>query len=457
MTIVLHAPRALLPSGWARDVRVSIGADGRIASVASGTAPGPGDLALADEVLMPAPTNLHSHTFQRAMAGLTEFRSGPEGDDFWSWRSLMYRFLDAMTPEEIEAVAAFAFVEMLEGGFAACTEFHYLHNAPGGAPYSDPAELPGRICRAAAETGIGLTLLPVHYVQGGVDGRPLAGGQLRFRTGRDSFAAILDGAAHHLAALPADAVLGVAPHSLRAVPPADVAWAAGLRPAGPVHIHAAEQTGEVAEVVAGHGARPVELLLDLGAAARWCLIHATHMTEEETRRLAASGAVAGLCPITESSLGDGIFPAASFLARGGRLGIGTDSNLLIDVAAELRTLEYSQRLRDRSRAILVAPGRSCGRFLWETAAAGGAQAAGREAGAIAPGLWADLLSVDATAPGLASRGGDFIPDSLIFARSALRPRRVWSAGRVTVEDGRALARDGAEARYRRALARLLAV
>jgi formimidoylglutamate deiminase len=453
MTETLHAEAALLPGGWARDVRVAIGGDGRIASVSAGAAAAPGDRRLGAAVLLPALANLHSHTFQRAMAGLTEYRSGPAGDNFWSWRALMYRFLDRMRPEDVEAVAALAFCEMLEGGFAACAEFHYLHNAPGGAAYADPAELSARIVAAAARTGIGLTLLPVHYVRGGADGRPLAGGQLRFRTGRESYARLVEAAAAHLGAAGADAVLGVAPHSLRAVPPEDVAWAAELRPGAPVHIHAAEQTAEVDEVRAAHGARPVELLLDrCGAGAGWVLVHATQMTAGETAALARCGAVAGLCPVTESNLGDGIFPADAFLAAGGRFGVGTDSNVLIDAAAELRTLEYSQRLRDRARVVLADGGRSNGRTLFEAALAGGAQAAGRAAGAIAPGLWADLMTLDADLPGPA---GDRVLDHAIFARRGPVVRDLWSAGRHVVRDGRAVARSTIEPCWRKALERLL--
>lgn len=456
MGIAIHAGTALLPQGWAGQVRVTLGTDGRIAAVAPGAAVEPGDLRLPGAVLLPAPANLHSHSFQRAMAGLTEHRSGPAGDDFWSWRALMYRFLDRMTPDEIGAVAAMAFVEMLEGGFAACAEFHYLHNRPGGLPYDDPAELAGRIAAAAAETGIGLTLLPVQYLRGGADGRPLAGGQLRFATPRDHLGRILEGAAAHLRALPADARLGVAPHSLRACPPAEIAFAAGLLHGAPVHIHAAEQLREVEEIRAAHGARPVELLLGLGAGPGWCLVHSTQMTPAETAALARSGAVAGLCPVTESNLGDGIFPGPAFLAAGGRLGIGTDSNVLIDAPAELRTLEYSQRLRDRARVVLTDGLRSSGRLLWEEACRGGAAALGRDSGEIAPGRLADLLAVSLDGPELGERRGDAILDSLVFAAPRWRPLHLWSAGRQVVTEGRARARDRAEPAFRRALARLLA-
>ncbi|MEM9198155.1 MAG: formimidoylglutamate deiminase [Pseudomonadota bacterium] len=449
----LHAPHALLPDGWAADVRVEIAADGSIAAVAAGQPRQPGDTAL-DTPLLPAPTNLHSHTFQRAMAGLTECAIGGS-EDFWSWRRLMYRFLDRMTPADIEAVAAWAFVEMLEGGFAACAEFHYLHHQPGGGSYDDPAETGGRICAAARAAGIGLTLLPVLYQRAGLDEASVAGGQLRFGCDRDRFVRLLDATRAHLQADGADPIsLGVAPHSLRAVAPADVAWAAGLLPDGPVHIHVAEQVAEVAEVTAALGRRPVETLLDLGADARWCLIHATHMTDAETAALAASGAVAGLCPVTEANLGDGVFPAAAFLAAGGRLGIGSDSNICIDVGGELRLLEYGQRLTRRARAVLADDG-SVGQALWMATCRGGAQAAGRRAGAIAPGLRADLLTLQA-APGVAAMPPAERLDHAIFAAPRLPVDRLWVAGRRAVEQGRALARDALRAPFERTMAQLLA-
>jgi len=457
--VSLHAGSALLAGGWARDVRVEFGSDGRIAAVEAGVSPRPGDERLEGRILLPAPTNLHSHAFQRAMAGMTEAR-GPssaagERDSFWTWRRLMYRFLDTLTPDDIEAIAALVQVEMAESGYAASVEFHYLHNQVGGAPYGDPAELSARIAAAATTTGIGLTLLPVLYMQGGCDGRALAGGQLRFACDRDHFAGILEGAVRAAGALPADTVVGVAPHSLRAVPQDAVAEVSRLRPGAPVHIHAAEQTAEVEEVAAAHGARPVALLLEMGIDRRWCLIHSTHMEPAETEGLARSGAVAGLCPLTESSLGDGIFDGARFLAAGGLFGVGSDSNIRIALSEELRTLEYSQRLRDRARAVL-ADARSTGRVLFETALAGGARAAGRDAGAIEAGGFADLMTLDAGSLSIAGLSGDMALDAWIFAGDDRAVRDVWAAGRRLVTDGRHFAREAVEARYRKVIARLRA-
>jgi formimidoylglutamate deiminase len=395
--------------------------------------------------------NLHSHTFQRAMAGLTE-RRGPGADSFWTWRERMYAFLTRMTPVDVEAVATLAMVEMAEAGYGAVCEFHYLHHAPDGSPHADRAEMANRIVAAAEGTGLGLTLLPVLYMQGGCDGRALAGGQVRFGNDINGFSQLLDA----VNGMPADGVLGVAPHSLRAVPPDAMAEVAALRPGAPVHIHAAEQVAEVAEVQAALGARPVQWLLDHGADARWCLIHATQMEPGETAALARSGAVAGLCPMTEANLGDGIFDAAQFRAAGGALGVGTDSNVLISLVEELRLLEYSQRLALRARGVLADAGQSVGRSLYDAALAGGARAAGRRTGAIATGNWADLVALDTGAVALSERRGDALLDSWIFAAGQSVVRDVWSAGRHVVTEGRHIARDAAEAGFRAALARLVA-
>lgn len=447
---MIHASTALTPDGWRDDLRVEI-SGGRIVALAQGAAQ-PGDERV--DALVPAPVNLHSHTFQRAMAGLTERRSAGQ-DSFWTWRTLMYRFLDQLSPEDVQAVAAMAMVEMAEAGFAAVAEFHYLHHAPGGAAYADRAEMAGRIVAAAGEVGLGLTLLPVLYEQGGCDGRALAAGQLRFGNDPDGFAALWQGAAAHGAGLGPDARIGVAPHSLRAVSRDSLAWVAGLAPEAPVHIHVAEQLAEVAEVEAAYGARPVRWLLDNHAVdGRWCLIHATQMDPDETLALAASGAVAGLCPITEANLGDGIFDGARFHAAGGRFGVGSDSNVRIDLAEELRLYEYSQRLQLKGRAILAGEGVSVGRTLWQGAAAGGAQAAGRAAGAITPGLWADLLALDLTGADFEGRRGDLILDTFLFARPEGRIRQLWSAGRPLLQAGRHPARPAIEARFAAVMRRL---
>ncbi|MHA3979306.1 formimidoylglutamate deiminase [Halovulum sp. GXIMD14794] len=443
----LWAKTALTPEGWKDSVLVTLGEDGKIRDVAAGQ-PAQGQRV---DCLLPAPVNCHSHAFQRAMAGLTERRGPDPRDSFWTWRRLMFRFLDRLDPDQVEAIAAFVQMEMLEAGYGTNVEFHYLHHAPEGVPYANLAEMAERIAAASATTGIGLTLLPVHYQFGGCDGRPLTQGQARFGNDPERFARLVEGSRAALASLPADAGLGVAPHSLRAVAPETLAETAKLIPEGPVHMHLAEQPGEVDEILAAYGRRPVEFMLDNGLLdERWCVIHVTQMTPDETAALAATGAVAGLCPITESSLGDGIFDGVRYLAHGGRIAVGSDSNIRISLSEELRTLDLSQRLRDNSRAALATADRSTGRRLFEAVTEGGAASAGRHSGAIAPGHWADLLALDTSAPDLEGLSGDLLLDSFTFA-SGDAVADVWAAGRHMVKGGRHVAHDAITDRYRAAV------
>lgn len=447
----IWARTALVPQGWAHDVLIGIGDDGRIASVAPGTPP----QGTRTGILLPAPVNVHSHAFQRAMAGLTEGRGPDPRDSFWTWRHLMFRFLDRLTPDHVQAIAAFVQMEMLEAGYATSAEFHYLHHRPGGAPYDDIAEMSGRIAAAAADSGIGLCLLPVHYEFGGCDGRRLGPGQVRFGTDADGFAALHAAAVAALAPLPADTGHGVAPHSLRAVSADDLRAFARRFPTGPIHMHLAEQRAEVDEISAALGARPVDWALDsLDLSDRWCLIHCTQMTPDETLRLAATGAVAGLCPITESSLGDGTFDGVRWLDAGGAIAVGSDSNIRIALSEELRTLDYSQRLRDGSRAALATSDMSTGRRMFDAVLRGGAQATGRDTGALRPGLWADMLALDDADVDLQGRTGDTILDTWIFAGDDRMVRDVWSAGRHMVQGGRHRHRSPIVAAYARALADL---
>ncbi|MEM1344658.1 MAG: formimidoylglutamate deiminase [Pseudomonadota bacterium] len=448
----LHAKTALTSQGWQHAVRVVLGDDGRIATIETGAKPSPEDESV--DILLPAPANLHSHSFQRAMAGLTEYR-GRGRDSFWTWRALMYRFLENLTPEQVEAIAAQVFVEMLEAGYGAVGEFHYLHHKLDGVAYDDPAEMGARIAAAAQDTGIGLTLLPVLYSRGGADGTPLSDAQRRFGCDLARFETLFEASKRAVAALPDDTALGVAPHSLRAVGPEALREVAMLAPEAPLHIHVAEQAAEVEEVEAALGARPVAWLLDnLEVDARWCLIHATQMKPGETVGLAVCGAVAGLCPITEANLGDGIFDGGRYVAAGGRFGVGSDSNVRIGLAEELRQLEYTQRLRSGERAVLSSPTWSVGRTLFERACEGGAQALGRASGAIAEGRLADLVSLDAKALALAERRGDRLLDGWIFAGDDRVIDCVWSAGRQMVRGGRHRGRARIEARFRTVMAEL---
>ncbi|HEY5829425.1 MAG TPA: formimidoylglutamate deiminase [Hyphomicrobiaceae bacterium] len=447
----LHVQHALLETGWQRDVLIRIEGP-RIAAIEAGAAAPAGVERLAG-IAVPGVANVHSHAFQRAMAGLVE-RRGPEDDSFWTWREVMYRFLARMTPDDVEAIAAWAYVEMLEAGFTAVGEFHYLHNAPDGARYADPAEMAGRIVAAAEASGIGLALLPCFYAHGGCGGKAAKPGQARFLSDIESFRRLIEASRRHLSRLDG-AVLGIAPHSLRAVDAAELRALVDAWPAGPIHMHAAEQMGEVEECIAWSGARPVEwLLANMAVDARWCLIHTTHMTPQESRDLARSGATAGLCPITEANLGDGIFEAARFLDAGGRIAVGTDSNVRISVAEELRTLEYGQRLRERKRNRLGPTGASTGRHLFDLARAGGARALGLDGGMLAVGKVADIVVLDAEHPALIGRDGDAALDAWLFASGDGVVRDVIAGGRHVVVDGRHVARDAVLARFAAAMRRL---
>jgi formimidoylglutamate deiminase len=442
-SVQLWFEQALLQHGWARDVRIKI-VKGRIASVETNTPRDTRDEAHA--VGLPGLPNLHSHAFQRGMAGLAETR-GPSSDSFWTWREIMYRFVERLDPDAFEAIAAMAFAEMLESGFTRVGEFHYLHRDPSGAAYADPAEMAARIAAAADETGIGLTLLPVFYAHSGFGGEAPKPTQRRFIHDLDGYAALLEASRSAVKPL-GDAVVGVAPHSLRAVTAEELAHVAAL--AAPIHIHVAEQTKEVDDCIAWSGKRPVQWLLDNAPVdARWCLVHTTHMTPEESAALAKSGAVAGLCPITEANLGDGIFPAPDYLEHGGRFGVGSDSNVLIDAAEELRLLEYAQRLQHRARNVFASQdGASTGAALFRAALAGGMQALGA-------GETADLVSLDLDHPALTGRKEDALLDAWIFAARAGAIDCVWRQGRKVVRHGRHRARDEIVERYRLAVAKML--
>jgi len=445
----LFASQALLPYGWANNVRITFDA-GRIAAVSHDATPAPGDERQA--ILVPAMPNLHSHAFQRGMAGLAEMR-GASTDSFWSWRETMYRFALTMTPAQVEAVAGQLYVEMLEAGFGRVGEFHYLHHDRDGKAYANIAEMGERIAAAAHASGISLTLLPVFYAHSTFGGAPANEGQRRFVNNADRFARLLEASRAAVSRLD-QAVVGVAPHSLRAVTPDELEAVTAMAGNAPIHIHVAEQVREVEDCLAWSGARPVEwLLANVPVDRRWCPIHATHMTEAETDALAASGATAGLCPITEANLGDGTFAAGRFLDASGGFGIGSDSNVLIGVADELRQLEYSQRLLHRQRNVLGRANGSTGRRLFDAALTGGAAALGAGPAGIAAGASADLVSLDENHPTLAGKDGDAILDAWIFA-GGTKVDCVWVHGRKQVEDGRHVRRDAIADAFRTVMRQL---
>jgi formimidoylglutamate deiminase len=450
----LHAERALLDEGWADAVLIEIAADGRLAAVTSGAAAG--DAERAAGPVVPAMVNLHSHAFQRAMAGLAE-RAGGAEDSFWTWRQIVYGFVARMDPDDLEAIAAQLYVEMLKAGYAAVGEFHYLHHDRDGRPYADPAEMSWRILAAAATTGIALVHLPVLYATSGFGATAAGPEQRRFINKLEGFLEIVARVAQAVSGAP-DLAVGIAPHSLRAVPAPLLAEAlAGfdrLVPGGPIHIHIAEQIREVEECRAWSGTTPVAWLLDhAGVDGRWCLVHATHMTEAETVSLAGSGAVAGLCPTTEANLGDGLFPAVAYAAARGRFGIGSDSHISVNPVEELRWLEYGQRLIHRRRNLLHGADGSLGRHLWARAAAGGAQALGLASGRLEAGRRADLVVLDPEVPALAASGADAL-DAAIFAANRNPVQDVMVGGRWVVREGSHAQEAEIAARYRRTIARL---
>jgi formimidoylglutamate deiminase len=452
---------AWLPHGWASNVQIDIDDRGGFASVDEDE-PRADAQHLGRYVLSGMP-NLHSHAFQRAMAGLAERQTHDE-DSFWTWRETMYAFAGRIDPDSMRAIAAQVYVEMLKAGFTHVCEFHYLHHQPDGKPYADPAAMSLALIEAAREAGIGMTLLPTLYLTGGFDKRPLSERQRRF--GHDDVNAYLRLVEQLRKMEDSTLRIGVALHSLRAVPQ-DAMQAvldSGLVDEAPIHIHVAEQIGEVQDCLALRNARPVEWLLDHAPVdLRWCLVHATHMTADETRRVAESGAVAGLCPTTEANLGDGLFPLKAYLDAGGTLGIGSDSHISVSPVEELRWLEYGQRLSTRHRNISVSESsNSVGETLWSDALFGGAQASGVDVGEIegvdpastVAGPRADLLVLNEDSPALAGRSVESALDTFLFAGNANLVRHVMVDGKWVVRDFRHPDEERIAARYRETAARL---
>lgn len=441
----------MLSEGWATSVRLTL-REGRIETVEVGAQPQAGDEL--HEIGLPGLPNLHSHAFQRAMAGRAERRTDA-ADDFWLWRTRMYELASVVEPADLQAIAALAYAEMLQAGFVRVGEFHYLHNARNGQAYDDPGEMAASLATAAAEAGIGLTLLPVFYAHSGFGGLAPAEGQGRFLKDLDGYARLLDASRHAISQLPG-AVLGVAPHSLRAVTPDELQAVAALAPQDPIHIHIAEQQKEVDDCLAWSGQRPIAWLFDNAEIdRRWCLVHATHADAAELTGLARCGAAVGLCPITEANLGDGLFAADRFLQAGGRFGVGSDSNVLIDAAEELRLLEYGQRLSLRERNVLTTdPQEPTADQLHRAARAGGVQALGCEALELRSGAPASLISLRADHPSLIESSTAEILSRWIFAAASGGVDSVWVAGHKVVADGRHLRWDAIVADYRQAIGRI---
>ena len=459
----LFAADALLPTGWARNVLIAWDGAGRIAQVAPG-ATAPAGVPTAAGPVIPGMPNLHSHAFQRAFAGLTEYRGQAE-DSFWSWRNLMYRFAQRITPESLEAIATWLYIEMLEAGYTSVCEFHYVHHDTDGRPYADDATLSLALLRAARTAGIAITLLPVLYQTSGFGAKPPRADQARFIRSTDNMLSLLERLAP--AAQAQGAVLGLAPHSLRAVPPDSLAAAVqgltALNPQAPIHIHIAEQTQEVDDCIAWSGQRPVQWLLNHAPVdERWCLVHATHMTPDEYAGAARTGAVAGICPTTEANLGDGIFDMPLWLQHGGRWGVGSDSHACVNAAEELLMLEYGQRLSRRQRNVLASSSQpEVATAMTLKAVQGGAQASGRwgagAAAGIAVGQSADWVVLDAQHVALRGLPAPAMLSAHVFAShrtSAIDS--VWVGGASRVAQGRHALHDPAAGAFAAARASTIA-
>ncbi len=469
-----HAENAWFADGWRRGVRFEVDSGRYYPGALLEVQPevqAEGAEALG-RWIVPGMPNLHSHAFQRAMAGLAERRGDP-ADSFWTWREVMYAFAGKLGPDDLRAIATQLYVEMLKAGYTQVCEFHYLHQQADGKAYADPAAMSLALIEAAQEAGIGLTLLPTLYMTGGFDGRPLGERQRRFAHDVDGYLRLLE----RLRLLEnAHLRIGVALHSLRAVPEdamhAVLAGINGMPPSRssapgsmmPIHIHIAEQIGEVQDCMAVRNARPVEWLLDHAPVdARWCLVHATHLNDSELGRLAASRATVGLCPTTEANLGDGVFPLKNWLDAGGSLGIGSDSHISVSPVEELRWLEYAQRLLTRHRNVSASEAEpSTGTVLYGSALHGGSNASGMPIGSFiggdaelpSVGNRADLLVLDEASPLLAGRDTSNLIDTWIFAGNSNLVRDVMVNGDWVVRDFRHRDEARIAARYRAVIARL---
>jgi formimidoylglutamate deiminase len=446
--------QALTDQGWQDNVSVVVSDTGLFEKLTQDN--NPNNYPVISQPVVPGMPNLHSHSFQYAMAGLSEVRRNPV-DSFWSWREMMYYFAHNVSPEDLHAITAKLFMELLKGGYTEVVEFHYLHNDMDGAYYAHPEELSAAILSAAAQTELSLTHLPVFYAHANFGGIAPQDAQRRFINSRDQYALLIERLKSQLGCHN----LGIAPHSLRAVTEEEINWLMELRddilPGCPVHIHVAEQTKEVDDSIAHSGKRSVAALMDQAPVDKaWCLIHSTHLDDNEVATIADSGATVGLCPLTESNLGDGIFRAVDFLAANGHFGIGSDSNICTQAIHELRTLEYSQRLQHRQRNVLCSEQiPNVGSYLWRNAALGGARASGRNIGRIAVGCRADFVELGYDASGImAAMSAAAVLDFHMFSGQQADIASVYVAGRQVINDGQHAQQAEIDASYVSAMQRL---
>ncbi|MDT8318922.1 MAG: formimidoylglutamate deiminase [Xanthomonadales bacterium] len=446
---------ALLPDGWADNVLITVAPGGAIEEVFAMSDAGKNDENAIDgrfAVALPGLVNAHSHAFQRAMAGLAEFR-GTARDTFWSWRETMYRFALALTPEDQFAISAWLHVELLKHGYTSLVEFHYLHNQPDGRPYDDPSLMSQATVEAAAETGIGLTHLPVLYMTADLSGTPLTDRQRRFGLDVDTLARITERVRDAVRDEP-DMTTGLAAHSLRAVPPAAMTALLDARRTlgvAPFHIHVAEQKQEVEDCRTHLGRPPVDWLLDNAPVdGNWTLVHGTHVSDRACAQLAGTGAAVALCPTTEGNLGDGIFPLLTFVNAGGAIAIGSDSHVSVSPWEELRWMEYVQRLHRQERNVMATSANPhTGTALVQHLSRSAAQVTGRPVGRLAAGNRADLVVLD-TAPGqFAGRRAEQVLDTAIFAAHGNPVRHVMVGGKWRVTDGHHVQETPIGDRYRK--------
>ena len=452
----LYAENILIGSQWQTDKTIKLDSNGVIIDIYDGKDQGSATL---NGSVIPGMINCHSHAFQRAFAGFSEYR-GNKQDSFWSWRDIMYRFVAKMTPEDAAIVAEYAFIELLKSGFTSVAEFHYLHHQQNGSRYSDIAEMSHQVINAALNAGINITHLPVLYSYAGFGHKQPSNAQGRFINTTESYVQLWERLQSHYQNTEG-LQLGIAPHSLRAVSEQQLAeiipWVQQKNANSPIHIHIAEQKQEVEDCLAFYGKRPVEWLLEkFSVDQNWCFVHATHLTEKEVTQLASSGAVAGICPITEANLGDGIFPTSEYLQKGGRLAIGSDSHILINVAEELRLLEYGQRLTKYQRAVLTSEHcSSVGQFIYLKSAFDGALASSRNSGVIEIGKRADFVVLNDKASSMLAKQNHQRLDAAIFASAEMPISQVVIAGKVVVEDNKHSNQERVTQAYERVLNKLV--
>ncbi|GAB3483301.1 formimidoylglutamate deiminase [Marinomonas epiphytica] len=453
---VFFAEHALLTKGWAEKVRISVRA-GVIEEIATGCQPQGNDTILSGPAL-PTIANLHSHAFQRIMAGAAEVNLNPN-DSFWSWRDLMYKVVQKLTPEDAQVIATQLYIDMLKAGYSQVGEFHYLHHAPAGKAYNNPSEMAQGLLHSANASGIGLTLLPVLYSHSGFGGQAPHKGQARFINSTDQYLNLHQSCETAILQNNQDLKhkLGICFHSLRAVTPQQIHQVLKALPeTSPIHIHIAEQQKEVQDCLAWSGRRPIQWLADeVGLNERWCLVHATHMDEQERHQLAQSKAIAGLCPTTEANLGDGIFPAVSYEQAGGSWGIGSDSHVSLSVVEELRTLEYGQRLRDQQRNRLYnANQTNIGEHLFNQALVGGNQACQTNIG-LYQGARADFMVLDSSHPFIATSTPKDRVNRWLFACNENLIKDVFVAGRALIKDFRHPLEEESKANFIRVIKKVM--